>query len=82
MPFGFGLCIIVEVPQKTQRIFQRWQSCFKHVFSTYLIDEGIVLFPWQTALLKRFPASTWAGSMIIQGDMLWLDHGLEDMRNP
>lgn len=38
--------------------------------------------PGQTALLKCFPASTWAGSLMIEGDLLRIDHGLEGVPDP
>jgi hypothetical protein len=45
-------------------------------------DDERILISGQTALLKCFPASTWAWGMMIQGSVFRIDHGLEGVRDP
>ena len=82
MPFGLELWIIMEGLQKAQRIVLHCNLVSLLFSQKVPFDEDSVLIPCQTALLKCFPTPTWAGSMIIQGGLLRIDHGLEGMRDP
>jgi hypothetical protein len=58
--------IIVELPKKTQNLIKPGNRVSTRLSQKFPFNKDEILIPTQTALLKRLPASTWTGGMMIQ----------------